>query len=190
MMREPRIALLPAAQWPADALEHAQRDGLLRTDGEPIHAVALTMRHPQLAQAWRPVGVYMMAQSTVPARDRELAVLRTAWRCRARYEWAQHVERAGAAGLSDVEITRVTRGADDPDWSAHEAAIIRAVDELHDDADITDTTWAQLRTTFDEPTMLDLVYTIGVYHAVAYAQNACGLPLEPGQAEMPEVAPR
>ena len=68
--------------------------------------------HPKLMKRWLVFGNHVLAKSTLPARDRELLVLRTGWNCRAPYEWAQHVAIARAIGITDDEIARVAEGPD------------------------------------------------------------------------------
>ena len=60
-------------------------------------------------------------------RERELAVLRVAWLCRAPYEWGEHVELAKLCGVSAEEIERVTQGSSAAGWSDHECALLLAV---------------------------------------------------------------
>jgi hypothetical protein len=55
---------------------------------------------------------------------------RVGWRCRAPYEWGEHVDIAKRNGVTAVEVERVTAGAYAPGWTAHEMAILRGVDEL------------------------------------------------------------
>ena len=47
---------------------------------------------------WLVFGNHVLAKITLPPRDRELLILRTGWRCRAPYEWGQHVVIARAVG--------------------------------------------------------------------------------------------
>ena len=55
----------------------------------------------------------------------------------------------------------------------------RAVDELQDKATVSDATWATLSDHLDERPLMDLVFTIGCYGALAMAINTFGI--EPDQ---------
>ncbi len=66
-------------------------------------------------------------------------------------------------------------GPDDPAWSPFDAALLRAVDELHDDSTISDATWATLAERYSTEQMLDVVFTVGHYHLVSMALNSCGV---------------
>jgi hypothetical protein len=65
-------------------------------------------------------------------------------------------------------------------WTAHEKLILRAVDELHDDNAISDSTWAGLTQTYNEQQMLDLIFTVGQYHLVSMMLNSCRVELDEG----------
>ena len=69
-----------------------------------------------------------------------------------------------------------------------QAAVLRAVDELHGDAAISDQTWKQLAETFDYQQLIEVCMLIGQYHMVAFTLNSLGVELEPtpGLARFPE----
>jgi alkylhydroperoxidase family enzyme len=121
---------------------------------------------------WLVFGNHVLAKSTLPARDRELVVLRSGWNCRAPYEWGQHVVIARSIGITDDEITRVSVGPDAEGWSEDDAVLLRAADELHADQTLTDATYAALAARYDVQNLLDLVFTVGQYHLVSMALNA------------------
>src|SRR5207245_2181605 len=87
-----------------------------------------------LVRRWLPFGT-MMLTGELPARDRELLILRTAWNCRSAYEWGQHVRIGLAAGVTQDEIDRVPPGPGAPGWSPLDAALLGAADELPDVGD-------------------------------------------------------
>src|SRR3954463_9848276 len=101
------------------------------------------VRHPGLFRKWSPFGGKLLS-GKLPARDRELLILRTGWGTQAEYEWGQHVRIALASNVTQPEVDRVKAGPDDAGWDPFDAALLRAVDELHDDGCITDATWATL----------------------------------------------
>ena len=142
-------------------------------------------RHPELFQSWLPFGAYLLSGGSLPAADRELLILRTAERCGCSYEWGQHVRLALDAGLERAAIDRVLEGPDADGWTAHESALLRAVDELHDTATISDATWAGLAETYDDRRLMEATMLIGQYHLVAFALNAFGVELDYGLEALP-----
>jgi alkylhydroperoxidase family enzyme len=108
--------------------------------------------------------------------------------CRAAYEWGQHAAIARGVGLTDEEIARVPGGADAPGWGDFDAALLRAADELHHDACISDGTWSALVGRFDERQLIEVPMLVGHYHMVAFVLNSLGVQREEGVADMPVAA--
>ena len=126
------------------------------------------------------------AQQALDAKLREIAILRTAKVSRSGYEWTQHVVIAKRSGLNDEEIARIKKGAD-AGWSAADAALIRASDELHKDQFVTDATWAELGKHFDQKQCMDVVFTAGQYTQVSMFLNTFGVQLDAGQTLDPDL---
>lgn len=143
-------------------------------------------RHPKLLKRWLVFGNHVLMKSTLPARERELLILRTGVRCRCEYEWGQHAVIARQIGLSEEEIRRVTQGPDEPGWAPFDAALLRAADELHDDYAISDATWSKLSEKYGTPQLMDVVFTVGQYKLVSMALNTFGVELDPGVEGFPQ----
>ena len=154
--------------------------GLRRPDGEVLNIFGALANHPDLLRRWLVFAAHTLSKCTLTPRDRELLILRTGWNCRARYEWGQHVLIALECGISPAEIEAVKRGADDPSWSAGDALLLRAADELHEASGLSDATWAALSAGYRPEQVLDLVAVVGNYHLVAMFLNTLRVPLDPG----------
>ena len=173
----PRIPPLPPDERDEQANE------LLAQVGAPVRAAgnlfATLVRHPGLFRRWLPFGGKLLA-GRLPDRDRELLILRTAWRCRSDYEWIQHQSIARDAGVTAAEIERL-RLADTPDapgWAAFDATLVRAADELHDEGCLSDATWAALAGRYDERQLIELPMLVGHYHLLAFTLSSLGVQLE------------
>jgi len=138
------------------------------------------LRHPHLFARQVDVGIQLLSHGVLPARDRELAILRIGWLCQAPYEWGEHVLIARKLGIDSDDIERVTQGSDAPGWSERERTLLRATEELHADAMISDATWSTLAKHFDEQQLIELPILVGQYQAVAYYQNSLRLRLHEG----------
>ena len=145
--------------------------------GPELNIFATLLRHPGLYRRWAPFGGKLLRGAKLPARDREMVILRTAFRCGSAYEWGQHVGIGREAGLSDDEIRRIAAGPD-AGWSTEDAAKIRAVDDLSDHHRISDETWAVLAGVYDEKQLIELPMLSGHYAMLAGALNSFGVPPE------------
>lgn len=180
-MSQPRIPPLPAGERDSQANELlAQADAGIGT----ANIFTTLVRHPGLFRKWLPFGGKLL-NGKLPARERELLILRTGWNCRAEYEWGQHVVIGRRAGLRDDEISRVPAGPDQPDWSPADATLLRAADELHESARIGDATWSALASVYDEHQLIEVCMVVGHYHMVGFTLNSLGVERDEGVPGFP-----
>ncbi|MCT2398359.1 carboxymuconolactone decarboxylase family protein [Novosphingobium mangrovi (ex Huang et al. 2023)] len=161
-------------------LVHAVRAGAgaPRIDEVPEY-MCTVLKHPDLFRCQMQMGTVLFS-GRIPARERELAVLRIGWLCRAPYEWGQHVNIAYRVGLDNDTIARTRIGATAPGWTTHEAAILRGVEELLEDKVLSDATWTVLAQSWDEAQLIEFPMMVGQYVATAYVQNTLRIRLEGG----------
>jgi 4-carboxymuconolactone decarboxylase len=136
------------------------------------------IKHPALFRCQLETGTAIFS-GAIPPRERELAVLRVGWLCRAPYEWGEHVALGKRFGLSTREIERVIQGSSAPGWNEHDAAILRGVEELLADCAIADQTWNVLAKSWDEKQLIEFPTMVGAYVATAFQQNALRMRLAP-----------
>ena len=138
---------------------------------------------------WEYTG-HFVRNATIPARHRELLILRTAWLSRGDYIWGRHDVIGKEAGLTAEEIGRVTAGPDASGWDDFERALLRAVDELHASRFISETTWDALAARYTDGELREVVLIVGNYTQLAMFQNALGAQLPPGFEGLPADAGR
>ena len=154
--------------------------GMRRPDGEVLNIFGTLAHHPDMFRRWLVFAAHVLSKNTLPARDRELLILRTGWNCKSRYEWGQHVLIARDCGLSDAEIERIKEGPAAADWAASDRSLLVAADELHATSSMSDPTWEALSAVYTAEQMLDIVATVGNYHLVAMFLNTTRVELDPG----------
>lgn len=143
--------------------------------GVPLAIFRTMASHPRLMKRFNVLGGFFLTRGELPARERELVVLHTAWRSGCVYEWAQHVSIGGRSGLTDDEIERVARPELAGEWAAGDALLLRAADDVLDHADLSDATWASLRERWSEVQCVELVMLVGFYRMTAGFLNATGV---------------
>lgn len=153
--------------------------------GRVLNIFRTLAAHPKLLKRWLVFGTHVLARSTLPARERELVILRVGWLCRSEYEWGQHVAIGRQCGLTDAEIDRIAEGADAPGWSERDRTLLRASDELVRDHFVSDATWAALAREWSTEQLVDLVFAVGQYTLVSMALNSFGVQLDEGVAGFP-----
>jgi 4-carboxymuconolactone decarboxylase len=177
-LSKPRLDPLPETEWSEEQRELIQ--AAERGGPSALNIYRTLAHHTKLLKRWGVFGAHVLYKNSLPARERELIILRTGWLCQSEYEWGQHVLISRAAGIPDEEIARVKNGPDAPGWSDIDAALLRAADELHTDSMISDDTWRALSSRFNKEQLIDLVFTVGQYHIVSMALNTLGVQLDEG----------
>ncbi len=186
-MSDARIEPLTAPYPPAveDRLTRMMPPGV-----PPIALFRTFVRNLPMTEAMSGWGGYeLSSRLSLSMRQRELVIDRVTARCGCEYEWGVHVAFfAERVGLTAEQLRSITHGApDDPCWTADEAALLRAVDELHDEAELCDDTWKALAAAFSPEQILDLLLLAGWYHAISFAANGARTPLEPGSPRFADV---
>lgn len=182
----PRITPLPEAEW-SEQLHRvldATPPGFNVRLGENNIFPTLA-RHEGLFRAWLPFGGFLLGRGVLGARERELLILRTGCNCSSDYEWGQHARIAESIGIAHEEIGRVAEGPDADGWSPADATLLRAADELHASAKISEETWAKLSQSYDERALIEIAMLVGHYHMVAFALNSTGVELDEGLEGLP-----
>jgi 4-carboxymuconolactone decarboxylase len=183
-----RIEPIRPPEWDAVLMEAVSafpsgRDFVLanyQNDGaQGMYGLGAMLQHPALAKAFLTFNNHIAAASSVSKRVRELLILRIGWLRQSEYEFVQHLILGKRAGLTDEELKRITFGPDAPGWSAEDADLLRAVDELHHQTCIQDATWAKLSARFNTKELLDIIFAVGCYDLLAMVFNSARLPLEP-----------
>ena len=104
-------------------------------DAEVLNVFRTMAQHPKLMKRWLVFANHVLTKSTLSgpgprARD---PPGRVAVRLAVRVGPARRIGRR--EGITDEEVARIAAGPDAPGWSTRDAAILRAVDELHESLD-------------------------------------------------------
>lgn len=163
-----RLQPLPADQW-----DEATRQALsAMREAESNNALSTLAHHPALAKAFLRFNVHLLVSSTLPARIRELAILRVAHRRQCAYEWSHHERMAKDEGITDDQIAALKRGEA---GDAFDQVVITGVDELDEKSELSDQTWAALGERLNDQQRMDFVFTVGCYALLAMAFNTFGI---------------
>jgi 4-carboxymuconolactone decarboxylase len=149
------------------------------------------VRHPVALRAFRTWATYVMSgKNPLPAREREILALRTAWRVRSGYEWSRHVLFGRKAGLSDAEMEALKRPLVSGSWGAADAALIATADVLVKDCFVPDDIWGKLTAHFDDKQCMDAIFVVGHFVMLAMFLNTAGVPIDPDVTLDPDLDAR
>jgi len=179
----PRIE--PLTELTGDA-EELQGTLITNADGVPINIFATLAKHPKMAKRFNLFGGFLLNKGLVPAREREIVILRVGWNAKSVYEFGQHTVIGRNCGLSDAEIKALA--TDDPSagaWTADDRALIDLADDLCRDDCVSDDTFARVRSRWSEAETMELIVVAGFYRLVSGFLNSAGVQLDSGVPSWP-----
>jgi len=188
---------LTADEWGDD--EYAAFGTLLGMPGDKVpragsgHAydplklpvVGLLARHPKMAKAFLTFNAYLLQRSELPARLRELVILRVAYEHRSAFEWGQHVKMALAAGVVQAEIDRIAKAPDG--FEGSDELVLTATDELIGTGAVSAGTWDRMVAELGTHQAMEVIFVVGAYITTGMAFGTWGLQPLPGTAPLPEL---
>ena len=154
-------------------------------DADDMNLFTTLARHPRLLKRWSAFGGLLLAGGTLPHRDREVLILRTAANTGADYEWGHHLPIGRLAGLTDAEMASLA-SSDPGERAPGDQLLVRAADELHADSAIGDDTWAELAEVYDEQQLIEVCMVVGQYHLVGFTLNSLRIAREAGVEGLPQ----
>src|SRR3954453_1060416 len=122
---QPRIAPLPA---------HPD-------DPRQLNIFRTLARSRELYKGFLALGGHLLGGDVLPAREREIVILRTGFRAGSEYEFGQHTRIGRGGGVDADEIARLPDANDSADWNDDDRALVAMVDELCTDDVVSDATW-------------------------------------------------
>jgi alkylhydroperoxidase family enzyme len=140
--------------------------------------------HPRLAEVFSQFNIHLLSTSTLPVKQRQIAIMRTAWICKANYMWSSHLNTSVVCGLSPDMFRPIQVGADDPYFTEFERSVIRATEDIVRDHKISDANWQALMAEWNNQQMLDFLFTVGAYVAIAGVMRSTGAQRTPDLLEL------
>jgi 4-carboxymuconolactone decarboxylase len=140
--------------------------------------------HPHLANLFSQFNIHLLSSTTLPVKQRQIAIMRTAWICKAKYMWSSHLRTSIHCGLEPDMFRPIQVGASDPYFTEFERTIIGATEELVNDKRVGDANWQALSAAWNKQQMLDFLFTVGCYVTVAGVMRSTGVEREPELLEL------
>ncbi|GAA4668276.1 carboxymuconolactone decarboxylase family protein [Gordonia humi] len=177
---------IPAVTDPSPEVAETLAKTLVGPDGQAFAVFRTLANHPRLLKRFNVLGGMFLAHGLLPERDREIVILRTAWRTDSVYEWGQHVLIGREAGVTDDEIARLAT-APVNGWSNRDARLLTFTDELLADVDVSETTWNAVAEFLDRDEIIELTMLVGLYRMLAGFLNAARVTPEEHLPGWPET---
>ncbi|MGR3322784.1 MAG: carboxymuconolactone decarboxylase family protein [Pseudooceanicola sp.] len=132
--------------------------------------------HPHLLRAWEALRGHVVTDTALGAVFSEVVILRTGVHLGSHYEWAHHVSRARALGMTDARIASI-RG-DLSGMAPDDAVLAGAVDALFADKALSPEQAEAVTALVGRAGMFDLIATVGFYSTLGFILNTFDVPLD------------
>lgn len=196
MTDQPLLMPLAPQEWGED--EYAAVGALMGIPGDQVpragsgdprdpsrfDILGVLARHPKLARKFLIFNAYLLQDGELPARLRELAVLRLAYARRSVFFWAEHVRIARVSGLSDDEIARIACG--NSGFDGVDRLVLEATDTVLTTGRATPQQWRTLVDELGTHQAMELLFVIGTYGMLASACDTWQLRPPPDSPELPD----
>jgi 4-carboxymuconolactone decarboxylase len=161
-----------------EELQTIMGGGINSPAGTPLNIFGTIAYHPKLLKRFMNFAGLFLNKGLLPAREREIVILRVGWNCQSVYEFGQHTVIGQRVGLSMDEIVELTKQSTEYQWSARDQTLIAMSDELCADNCVSTTTWEELQAYWNEAELVELVMVAGTYRLVSGFLNTMGVDLD------------
>jgi AhpD family alkylhydroperoxidase len=131
------------------------------------HLFSTLGRQRRLFRAWLRFSAQLMPGGKISKYETELVILRVAQLRQCPYEQDHHARIGRRFGIDAAQLARIGAGPHASGWDARRRTLLSAVDALVHTKNIDDATWAELRTHYDEPQLIELCMLVGQYESLA-----------------------
>lgn len=193
----PRLEPLPVEAWSDEVISALRAafpdrvvDSFLHRDaGSPPlpTSIATFMHHPAVTGPFLVFNNVLLRDPALSPLQRELMVLRVAWRTQSQYEWVQHARLADRYSITRDDIDAIAADTVAESWTPLERDLVAAADQLLDRYRVDDDTWKRLAEQLDERQLVEVPFVVGTYTCVAMAFKSFGVQLESNVD--PSIAP-
>lgn len=135
------------------------------------------LRSPELADRVQKVGEYIRFHTTIPARLNEIAILVTARKWTAQFEWYAHRQLAMKAGVDPTIADAIAEGRKPERLNDDEAAVYDFAHALVHTGSVSDRAFAGVAERFGEQGVVDLIGAVGYYSLVSFVLNVDQVPI-------------
>jgi alkylhydroperoxidase family enzyme len=144
------------------------------------------LHSPSAAAGFYAVIDALMFRNKVAARARELIILRIGWRTGSEYVFCNHMRISRDLAIPDEEILGVLDPQRCHAYSETDRTALRLADELHEHAEVTGSTWAELEQAFARDELVELLLIAGFWRMASGFVKSAKIPLDAGVPTWPE----
>ena len=145
--------------------------------GKLLNLYRMLLHSPPVAECWLAFLTAIRQKCSLPARVRELVIMRIAVLNAAEYEFQAHLPFAKKEGVSDAQVAALRTGDTAP-FAEGERAALAYAEAMTRTIRVPDDVFAAVRRHFAEREMVELTATIAAYNMVSRFLEALQVQIE------------
>src|SRR5262245_8341331 len=146
--------------------------------GQLLNLYRMLLHSPPVTEGWLAFLTAIRHKTELPARYRELAILRVAVLNGAEYEFEVHVPFALKEGVSREAIDALRANRNTNDLDEADRAVVGYADAMTREIRVPDEVFARMRELFSERDVVELTATIAAYNCVSRFLEALRIDLD------------
>jgi len=163
-MSAPRVPPVEPGTRPELAVLEAR---IAAERGSLLKIYRVLLNSPTVAEGWLTFFTAIRQKTSIPARLRELAILRVAVLNRAAYEFEAHLPHARRAGIGEDIIAALRQAREPLGVDDLDRAVLELTDAMTREIEVPDALYRRLAERFGAKEMVELIATIAAYNMVS-----------------------
>jgi 4-carboxymuconolactone decarboxylase len=184
-VKRPEPRLINPNEHKLNKAQKVLRDAIAsgpRKEFRMVGPFAIFMHAPEYGIRAQELGGYVRLKTSVSPRLSELAILCTAKKWKAQFEWFAHAPIAEKVGVKASTIKSIKAGRRPVNAPTDERAIYDFVEELYTKRRVSDVTYRKVNKFLGDRGAVELVGILGYYSMIAMQLNVFRAPLPDGVA--------
>ena len=161
------MARIPYADPNQNEEVKALAERIRKERGQLGNLYLMLLNSPPVARGWLDLLTAVRQQCKLPARYRELVILRIAILNGADYEYESHVPIALEEGITQAQIDALSESGKSNVFSPVDRAVLAYCDAMTEDIEVPDGVFEALRPHFDARELTELTVTVCAYNLVS-----------------------
>jgi len=171
-----RVRLIEKEHAPPEVRELFQK---IENNGNRVLNIQKAIGHtPKITRDFIRFANSVLYKAALPAKLRELAILRVAALTDANYEWTQHVRVALQTGVPQKQIDAIHQWKNSAEFNNMERAVLQYTDEETQNICVSDKSFATMKNMLSEQEIIELTITIGCYNMISRILETLQVELE------------
>lgn len=182
---EPKDIDTMPQEW-LDILKRIPGDGL-KGRYAPVNVLGSLMYNPNTLGQFLDHWVTSKLKMGFTVREQELVILRMAVLYKCDYVWRHHIPVGREFGITDAELEALRGTEAAQSFPPREAAILALTDEMMQQRNVSDASWARHKPHLSDGEIIDLISLISQYVLFALTNNVVRVRVEDNLKDIPAL---